>query len=139
MNTIVWLVMLLVLGLVIGKIIGALTAFTGGPAVYDLVAGSLGALTGGVLQRLIGPLSVRAPLLTLLTGMGAALLATWLTRIATWPTEPALRRPDDASPYPGIQQRRHDVMTTGEASTILLTEGRLVVPGAREAEVLPGA
>ena len=126
MNTFVWVIMLLLLGLVTGKIVGALTAFTRGPAVYDLLAGALGALTCGVLLRSIGPLSLRTPLLTLLAGVGTAFLATWLTRIATWPAEPPLRAPDDALPYAGTVRQRHDVMTTGEATTILLTQRRLV-------------
>lgn len=121
MNTLIWLVLLLVLGLVTGKVVGALTAFTRGPAIYDLLAGGLGALAGGVLVRSAGPLSVQGPLLTLLTGVGAAFLASWLTRIVTWPPEPPLRRPDDASPFPGSQQQPHDVMTTGEATAMLLT------------------
>lgn len=121
MNTLLWVVLLLVLGLVTGKVVGALTAFTRGPAIYDLLAGGLGALIGGVLLRTIGPLSLRAPLLTLLAGVGTAFLASWLTRIATWPPEPPLRRPDDASPFAGAGQQRHDVMTTGEATAILLT------------------
>jgi hypothetical protein len=105
--------------------------------VYDLFAGGLGAVTGGVLLRSIGPVSARAPLLTLLTGVGTAFLATWLTRIATWPPEPKLQRPDDASPYGGAEHQRHDLMTTGEATAILLTQGRLVAPPASEAEALP--
>ena len=122
MNTLLWVVLLLVLGLVTGKVVGALTAFTRGPAIYDLLAGGLGALIGGVLLRSIGPLSFRAPLLTLLSGVGVAFLASWLTRIATWAPEPPLRRPDDASPFAVTEQQRHDVMTTGEATAILLTE-----------------
>jgi uncharacterized membrane protein YeaQ/YmgE (transglycosylase-associated protein family) len=137
MNTLVWVVLLLVLGVVTGKVVGALTAFTRGPAVYDLLAGGLGALTGGVLLRSIGPVSFRAPLLTLLTGVGAAFLTTWLTRIATWPPEPQLRRPDEAPPYAGTEHRRHDMMTTGEATTILLRQGRLVAPRASEPDALP--
>lgn len=126
MNTFMWAVMLLLLGLVAGKIVGALTAFTRAPAVYDLVAGGLGALAGGVLLRSIGPVSFRAPLVTLLAGVAAALLATWLTRIITWPPEPRLRIADDAArDSAGAEHRRHDVMTTGEATAILLTEGRL--------------
>lgn len=93
MNTVVWIVLLLALGLVTGKIVGALTAFTRGVATYDLLAGGLGALLGGGLLRVIGPLSLRAPLLTLATGVGIAFLATWLTRIVTWPADPPLRRP----------------------------------------------
>jgi len=121
MNTLAWLVLLLLLGLVTGRVVGALTAFTRGPAIYDLVAGGLGALAGGVLLRLIGPLSLRAPLLTLLAGVGTAFLASWLTRIVTWPPEPPLRRPDDASPFAGSQRQPHDVMTTGEATAMLRT------------------
>jgi hypothetical protein len=126
MNMFVWLVLLLVIGLAMGKIVGALTAFTRGPAIYDLIAGSLGGLIGGVFLRSTGPLSLRAPLLTLLTGAGVAFLAAWMTRIATWPTEPQLRRPDDASPHAPVEHQGHDVMTTGEATTLLLTQGRLV-------------
>jgi uncharacterized membrane protein YeaQ/YmgE (transglycosylase-associated protein family) len=134
MNTLVWIIMLLFLGLVTGKIVGALMAFTRGRAVYDLIAGGLGALTGGVLSRLLGPASFHAPLLTLLTGVGTALLATWLTRIATWPAEPALRRPDDVSPHAGNEQQRHDMMTTGEGTRILLSQGRLFVAEASMVE-----
>ena len=93
----------------------------GAPAIYDLLAGGLGALIGGVLLRSIGPLSFRAPLVTLVTGVGAALLASWLTRIATWAPEPPLRRPDDASPFVGTEHQQHDVMTTGEATAMLRT------------------
>lgn len=121
MNTLVWLGLLLLLGLVTGKMVGALTAFTRGPAIYDLLSGGLGALAGGVLLRSTGPLSVQGPLLTLLTGVGAAFLASWLTRIVTWPPEPQLRRPDDAAPFAGSQRRPHDVMTTGEATAMVLT------------------
>lgn len=121
MNTLTWLVLLLLLGLVTGRVVGALTAFTRGPAIYDLVAGGLGALGGGVLLRSAGPDSLRAPLLTLLAGVGSAFLASWLTRIVTWPPEPPLRRPDDASPFAGSQRRPHDVMTTGEATAMLRT------------------
>lgn len=121
MNTLLWVALLLVLGLVTGKVVGALTAFTRGPAIYDLLAGGLGALIGGVLVRSIGPPSLGAPLLTLLIGVGTAFLASWLTRIATWPAEPPLRRPDDAVPFAGTALQRHDVMTTGEATAMLRT------------------
>ena len=130
MNTFVWVVTLILLGLVTGKIVGLLTAFTRGPGVYDVVAGVLGAVTGGVLLRLVGPSSFHAPLLTLLTGVGAAFLATWLMRIATWPPEPPLRRPDDTAPDTGDAQRSHDMMTTGDGTRVFLRQGRLVVPGA---------
>jgi hypothetical protein len=127
MSTIAWVVMLLLLGLVTGRVVGALTAFTRGPAVYDLLAGGIGAVTVGVLLRFAGPLGFRAPLVTLLAGVDAALLAAWLMRIVTWRSEPTLERPDDASQYADAGRQRHDVMTTGEA-TVLLTQGRLVAP-----------
>jgi len=134
MNTFVWILMLLLLGLLSGKIVGALTAFTRGPAVYDLLAGGLGALTGGVLLRLLGPASFRAPPLTLLTGVGVAFLATWLTRIATWPAEPPLRRPDDVSADARPSHRRHELMTTAEGSRLLLKHGHLLPPRLRDRE-----
>ncbi len=129
MSMFVWIALLLVLGLVMGRIVGALTAFTRGPAAYDLVAGGLGALIGGGLLRVIGPPSLRGPLLTLLTGVGVAFLATWLTRIVTWPAEPPLRRPDDAQPDGDTAQRQHELMTTGEGSRVLLKQGHLLAPG----------
>lgn len=137
MNTFAWIVMLIVLGLVTGSIVGALTAFTRGPAVYDLLAGGLGALTGGGLVRVIGPLSFRAPLLSLLTGVGVALLATWLTRIASWPAEPPLRRLEDVLSNGGDAQRRHELMTTAEGSRLLLKQGHLLAPRLRDPETEP--
>ena len=137
MNTLLWIVMLLVLGLVTGKIVGLLTAFTRGPAVYDVLAGGLGAVTGGVLLRVVAPLSFHAPLLTLLTGVGAAFLATWLTRIATWPAEPPLLRPDDVSTDAVAAQRQHELMTTGEGSRLLLKQGHLLPPRLRDPETQP--
>jgi len=154
MNTLTWLVLLLLLGLVTGRVVGMLTAFTRAPAVYDLVAGGLGAVGGGVLLRSIGPLSLHEPLVTLLAGVGAAFFASWLTRIVTWPPEPPLRSPNDASPFAGAQHQPHDVMTTGEAtamlrthplrrhelttsgegSRLLLKRGQLVAPGLTAAE-----
>jgi hypothetical protein len=128
MDAFALIVMLIVLGLVTGSIVGALTAFTRGPAVYDLLAGGLGALTGGGLVRVIGPLSFRAPLLTLLTGVGVALLATWLTRIASWPAEPPLRRLEDVLSDGGDAQRRHELMTTAEGTRLLLKQGHLLAP-----------
>ena len=137
MNTFAWIVMLIVLGLVTGSIVGALTAFTRGPAVYDLLAGGLGALTGGGLVRVIGPLSFRAPLLSLLTGVGVALLATWLTRIASWPAEPPLRRLEDVLSDGGDTQRRHELMTTAEGSRLLLKQGHLLAPRLRDPATEP--
>ena len=128
MTTFWWAVLLLLVGVAMGRIVGALLAFTRAPVVYDLLAGGLGALAAGVLLRWLGPVSLRAPLLTLLAGVAAALLATWLTRIATWPAEPPLRRPDDMLPDAPAEPRGHDVMTTGEATAMLQTRGRLVAP-----------
>lgn len=128
MNMLMWIVILLLLGFGTGKIVGTLTAFTHGPVVYDLLAGGIGAITAGVLVQSIGPLSFRAPLMTLLTGAGVAFLSTWLIRIATWPAEPRLQPPEDTSSHAATGRQRHDVMTTGEASTMLLTRGRLVAP-----------
>ena len=134
MNTIVWALALVVLGIATGRVVGALSAFTRGRVSYDLLAGGLGALVGGGLLRSIGPLSVRAPLLTLLGGVGAAFLATWLTRIATWPAEPPLQRPDDAVDELGAARQRHELMTTGEGSRLLLKQGHLVSPRMKDAE-----
>ena len=130
MNAFVWVVVLLVLGVASGKIVGALTAFTRGPGVYDLLAGGLGAVISGVILRSIGPASFRAPLLTLLSGVGVALLATWLMRIATWAAEAPLRRPDDDPAYPADEQRSRDMMTTSEGTRLLLSQGRLVAAPA---------
>jgi uncharacterized membrane protein YeaQ/YmgE (transglycosylase-associated protein family) len=137
MNTFVWILTLLLLGLVTGKLVGTLTAFTRGPAVYDLLAGGLGAVTGGVLLRLLAPPSFRAPLLTLLTGVGVAFLATWLTRIATWPAEPPLRRAEAMLSEGGAAQRRHELMTTAEGSRLLLKQGILLAPRSRAPETEP--
>jgi hypothetical protein len=137
MNMFLWIVLLLVLGLVTGGIVGALTAFTRGPAAYDLVAGGLGALIGGGLLRVVGPSSLRGPLLTLLTGIGVAFLATWLTRIATWPAEPPLRRPDEEPPVGDTARRQHELMTTGEGSNLLLKQGHLLAPALRSPETDP--
>ena len=134
MNIFVWIVVLLVLGLVTGRVVGALTAFTRGPAVYDLLAGGLGALIGGALLRLIGPVGLRDPLPALLIGIGAAFLATWLTRIATWPADAPLQRPDDLLAEGGPARQRHELMTTAEGSRLLLRQGHLLLPPLKGAE-----
>jgi hypothetical protein len=136
MNTIVWVLALLLLGLATGKFTGAGMAFTGGRTTYDLAAGLLGAVIAGVPLRLSGLSGYSAPLPTLLVGIGAAMLATWLTRIATWQAEPILRPADDSSEANSEQQTR-DVMTTSDGTRLLLTAGRLVVPGAHEAATRP--
>jgi hypothetical protein len=79
MSVFVWFLVLVVLGLVTRRVVGALTAFTRGPVLSDLLAGGLGALIGGGLPRWLGPLGFRAPLPTLLIGIGIAFRATWLT------------------------------------------------------------
>ena len=137
MNTLLSILLLLMLGLVTGKVVGALTAFTRGPALYDLLAGGLGALIGGGLLHWIGPLSLRTPLLTLVSGIGVAFLATWLTRIATWPAEPPLRRPDDAAARGFAAHQRHELMTTAEGSRLLLRQGHLVLPRLENPETEP--
>jgi hypothetical protein len=134
LNIFVWIVLLLVLGLVTGRVVGALTAFTRGPVLDDLLAGGLGAVIGGGLLRWIGPLSLRAPLLTLLIGVGVAFLATCLTRIASWPAEPPLRRPDDLLEEGFAAHQRHELMTTAEGSRLLLKQGHLVLPGLKDPE-----
>ena len=71
MNTLVWIFALLFLGLATGVIVGALLAFTRGRTVYDLTAGLLGAVSAGVMLRLLGSPGYRAPLPTLLVGVAA--------------------------------------------------------------------
>ncbi|HKW47891.1 MAG TPA: hypothetical protein VJN70_10610 [Gemmatimonadaceae bacterium] len=137
MNPLLWIFMLLLLGLATGKVVGALTAFTRGPALYDLLAGGLGALIGGGLLRWIGPLSLRAPPLPVLGGLGVAFLATWLTRIATWPAEPRLTRPDNLSAEGFAAHRPHELMTTAEGSRLLLKQGHLVMPRSKSPETEP--
>ena len=87
MNTIVWVLALLSLGLATGKITGAGMAFTRGRTTYDLAAGLLGAVIAGVPLRLAGLSGYSASLPTLLVGVGAAMLATWLTRVVTYVSE----------------------------------------------------
>jgi hypothetical protein len=131
MNTGLWIVVLLLLGLATGKITGVGLAFTKGRTLYDLVAGVLGAVIVSVPLRLSGLSGYSAALPTLIVGVGAAMLATWLTRIATWAPEPALRPERDAS-NPSAAQLAHDLMTTSDGTRIFITEGRLVVPAVRE-------
>jgi uncharacterized membrane protein YeaQ/YmgE (transglycosylase-associated protein family) len=138
MNTSLWIVVLLLLGLVTGKITGAGLAFTKGRTLYDLTAGVVGAVIVSVPLRLAGLSGYSAALPTLITGVGAAMLATWLTRIVTWPPEPALR-PESDSSRPSAAQDAHDLMTTSDGTRIFITEGRLVVPAAREFVTPPTA
>ena len=134
MDTLMWLLTLILLGLASGWIIGALLDFTKGRRVYDLAAGLLGAVSVAVPLRLSGSSGYSEALPTLLIGVGAAMLATWLTRIATWPAEPVLRLATDASDAPNVQ---HDLMTTSDGTRLLLSAGRLVVPGLSDAATQP--
>ena len=136
MSTTVWVLALLSLGLATGKITGAGLAFTHGRTVHDLAAGLLGAVIAGVPLRLAGLSGYSAALPTLLVGIGAAGLATWITRIVTWQREPILRPADDSSDASN-GQHAHDVMTTSDGTRLLLSAGRLVVPGAGEVVTRP--
>lgn len=136
MNTIVWLVALLLLGLATGKIIGAGLAFTGGRTSYDLAAGLLGAAVVGVPLRLLGLPGYSAALPTLLVGVSAAMLATWLTRIFTWKPEPVLR-PETEPVTAGRLHLAHDVMTTSGGTRLLLSAGRLGISHLSERATQP--
>lgn len=137
MNAIVWVLALLLVGLATGKATGAVMAFTGGRTIYDLAAGLLGAVITGVPLRLAGLSGYSEPLPTLLAGVGAAILATWVTRMVRWPPEPMLRAADDAS-NANNEQHTHDIMTTSDGTRRLIRDGRLVVPEARESAIRPG-
>ncbi len=136
MDTLTWVLTLMLLGLATGWIIGALLAFTRGRTVYDLAAGLLGAVIVAVPLRLSGLRGYSETLPTLLIGVGAAILAAWLARIATWPAEPILRPADDSSAA-SHAQHSHDLMTTSDGTRLLLSAGRLVVPGLTEAATQP--
>ena len=131
MNTTVWVLALLLLGLATGKLTGAGLAFTHGRTGYDLAAALAGAVIAGVPLRLAGLSGYSGSLPTLLVGIGAAMLATWLTRIVTWQPEPILRSVDDSS-NASNEQQMHDLMTTSDGTRLLLSAGRLVVPRAHE-------
>jgi hypothetical protein len=128
MNTIVWVIALLLLGLTTGKVTGAGLAFTHGRTVNDLTAGLLGAAITAVPLRISGLPGYSEALPTLLIGVGAAMLATWVTRMLTWPPEPVLR-PESGS-LDGNDAQAHDVMTTSDGTRLFITNGRLVVPAA---------
>ena len=53
------------------------------------------------------------------------MLVTWLTRILKRPARPPLRRPDEVLPDAGATVQRHEMMTTGEGSRLLLRQGHL--------------
>jgi uncharacterized membrane protein YeaQ/YmgE (transglycosylase-associated protein family) len=136
MNSIVWLLALLLLGLATGRIVGAGLAFTGGRARYDLTAGLLGALVIGVPLRLLGLTGYSAALPSLIVGVSAAMLATWLTRIFTWKPEPVLR-PEIEPLKEGRLHRAHDLMTTSGGTRLLLSAGRLGVSSLSERATQP--
>ena len=127
MNTMTWFLALALIGLVTGRAVGAGLAFTRGRTSIDLVAGLLGAAGIGIPLRLLGPSGVGAALPSLIAGMSGAILATWLTRVATWKAEPVLR-PESAFSYAGPMQMPHDVMTTSEGTRYLLHGGELGTP-----------
>lgn len=126
MNTLWFVLAALVIGLATGRLIGAGLAFTHGRTRDDLIAGALGSLLTAVPVHLIGPTGYRETLPALLIGVSAALLATWLRRMATWKKEPlfSLMTPVvEVSP----EQSRHDMLTTSEGTKLLLSSGRLVL------------
>ena len=137
MNTILFVVLVLVVGLTTGRLVGAALAFTRSRTRYDLLAGLLGAIAGAVPVHLIGPAGYREPLTALLIGLSAAILATWLRRIVAWKQEPYRRVAEDAAES-SQPRHRHDMLTTAEGTTLLLKGGRLSVEHP-EAAPAPGA
>lgn len=131
MNTISWVAALLFLGLTTGRLTGAGLAFTHGRTVNDLKAGLLGAALTAVPLRISGLHGYSAALPTLLIAVGAAMLATWLTRMAMWPPEPVLR--PESEPLVANDAQGHDVMTTSDGTRLLISNGRLVVPAGVDA------
>ena len=125
MYTLIWIVSLLVVGILAGAGAGALLTFTGGRAMRDLTVGPLGAFTAGVLLHLVSGSATFLP--TLVAGVGGAILATWLTRVASWPPDPK------PQPLPAVLPLHNppSLMTTGEASRIWIHEGRLVAADHR--------
>jgi len=140
MNTIVWLLALALLGLATGKLIGMGLAFTGGRTSYDLVAGILGALVLAIPLRLSHLTGYSAALPTLIIGVSAAMLSTWLTRIVTWKADPVIRLEKESAPE-GRVHLSQDLMTTAEGTRMLMRGGRLVEPRGSDAvteTVVPG-
>lgn len=125
MYTLLWIVSLLVVGVLAGAGAGALLAFTGGRLVRDLAVGQLGALSAGFALHFASGGATLLP--TLVAGFGGAILATWLTRVASWPAEPKMQplAPDIPLHNPP------SLVTTGEASRIWIHEGRLVTADHR--------
>lgn len=117
---------LLPIGLVTGWAVGAGLSFTGGRRRVDLFAGLSGAILVALPLHLLGPPGYRETLPALIVGVSAAMFTTWLTRIRTWKPEPSLRTADDAKS--SREQLTHDVMTTAEGTTLLLSGGKLSAP-----------
>ena len=129
---------LLPIGLVTGWAVGAGLSFTGGRRRVDLFAGLAGAILVALPLHLLGPPGYREALPALIVGVSAAMLATWLTRILTWKSEPVLQMADDA-PKSSREQLTHDVMTTAEGTALLLSGGKLSVPEGTATEITRGA
>ena len=70
-------------------------------------------------------------LVTLLVGIGAAILAAWLMGRSTRRAAQIRQAEDDASSA-STAAHMHDLMTTSDGTRLLLRAGRLVVPGASE-------
>ena len=138
MNTMAWLLALALLGLATGKIVGAGIAFTGGRSRTDLLAGLLGAFIVAIPLRLSGLRGYSDALPTLIMGVSAAMLATWVTRMLTWKAEPVLR-PETETAHEVESRRPHDTMTTSDGTRILLRARRLVVPGLTDQATQPPA
>ena len=137
MNTILFVLLVLVVGLATGTIVGAGLTFTRGRTRDDLVAGLVGAIVGAVPLRLIGPAGYREALPALLVGLSAAMLATWLRRIVMWKKEP-IRPITDTGPEVSEDRHRHDMLTTAEGTRLLLSGGRLIAAEREVARPIPG-
>jgi|tagenome__1003787_1003787.scaffolds.fasta_scaffold20768381_2 hypothetical protein len=131
MNTIVWFFALVLLGIGAGRIVGARLAFTGGRTRHDLAAGLVGAVLVAVPMRMFDLSGYSASLPTLIIGVSAAMLATWLRRIATWRAEPRLP-PENEPAWEGRLHLSRDLMTTAEGTRVLLSGGKLVAPSLTE-------
>lgn len=137
MNAILFVLVALLVGLATGKLVGAGLTFTHGRPRDDLVAGLVGAIVGALPLHFLGPAGYREALPALLIGLSAAMLATWLRRIATWKKEPIWRTQNDA-PDPSQDHYPRDLLTTAEGSKLLLSRGRLALEEPDVVRPLPG-
>jgi hypothetical protein len=135
-NTILFVLLVLLVGLATGKVIGAGLAFTHGRTRHDLIAGVVGAIIGAVPVHFIGPAGYREPLPALLIGLSAALVATWMRRVVTWKKEP-IRSLMHAAPEAASDRNEHDLLTTSEGSRLFLSGGRLTAEDPAVARALP--